>query len=662
MSSASSSSWPAPLANFLGLGCSITRGSKPTARHRNTSPPRARRPSPVARYGEEHRAPAARAPAAREQYRQPAVRESVPPPHVAVQQVTCAATPSLPGRAADHPTEIAKADHPGRYAIHAKAGKGAYGCVYTGEDVATGEAVALKCITDIFRSTEDAKRALREAAILRRCDHPNIIGYRNTLSPPNTDDFNQLWIVLEKCDWDLRSVLQMKMRAWTNTHVEHLLHQTLCGLAYLHENGIVHRDLKPANILVTRSCEVRIADFGLSRQIQQAEDDEQSSGVQRDSVQQLTPPKALHVPSGLARTLSRRVVTRYYRAPELLLGSDAYDAAIDIWSVGCILAEMLHSLAPSSADSDSTTASPPLPVHAVLFPGESGDEYPSARTLPSELRKSRSMLRLQFNTLGLPNRDDIDVLTDESDMRRALDRYCGRMEEQEEALLGRVDERSAIERLQERYPHAPPASIQLLAATLSYAPSKRPRAVDLTCNGPKHSFADMLRPSSSSSPPPTPPSRANCPEMTFPFENTQQDRRSLRRLILEEANADSQAAAAAAAAAPVAAAVTASTASSNAATASASSEEYSPSIFNDSSSESDDTSEEDEMEARHFRQQRQRHRQQHQQARRPRMRTRTRASRATTTTRTTQGYRAVALGASPPSSPPRQRSALRGGC
>ena len=233
------------------------------------------------------------------------------------------------------------------------------------------------------------------------------------LRPPNVDDFSQLWIVLERCDWDLKSVLKMNMKSWTQTHVEHLLHQMLCGLAYLHGNGIVHRDLKPANILVNRDCEVRIADFGLARQIQEPEVDngwaplpQPFATVDRNAVQQLTPPRVLHMPrGGLARTLSRRVVTRWYRAPELLLGSKQYDSAIDMWSVGCILAEMLYSLAPTA---DGATAPP---VSAVLFPGDSGDEYPSARSLPSEVRKSHSMLRLQFDTLGLPGPREIDDLT-----------------------------------------------------------------------------------------------------------------------------------------------------------------------------------------------------------------------------------------------------------
>lgn len=455
----------------------------------------------------------------------------------AIREAPCSEVP-LPG--SDHPSELRE-----RYAIHSKAGKGAYGCVFTATDITTGQDVALKCIQDVFRTTEDAKRALREAAILRQCDHPNIIGFRKVLRPPNGEDFSQLWIVLDRCDWDLKSVLTMKMKAWTNTHVEHLLHQILCGLAYLHDNGIVHRDLKPANILVTRDCEVRIADFGLSRQIQETDRNDQWP-PQTEAFgegQQMTPPKILDMPAGgLARTLSRRVVTRYYRAPELLLGSETYDAAIDIWSLGCIFAEMLHSLAPSTFD---TSAS------AVLFPGESGDEYPSARSLPSELRKCRSMLRLQFDTLGLPSTVDVDSLTEDRDMRRSIHRCCVRMEEQEREMFGVVDDRPTEERLQERFPHAPTSAIQLLALMLRYSPKERPRASECVCEGPKHNFQDMLlcwRRSPELAPPVT---QARC-EMSFPFEDRRQNRQSLRQLILEEVGAEAPATLAAAMSKPFA--------------------------------------------------------------------------------------------------------------
>ena len=75
--------------------------------------------------------------------------------------------------------------------------------------------MALKCVTDIFENSHAAKRALREASILRQCDHPNVVKCKAVLRPPNPDRFSKLWMVLEHCDWDLRTVLRMNVVSWT---------------------------------------------------------------------------------------------------------------------------------------------------------------------------------------------------------------------------------------------------------------------------------------------------------------------------------------------------------------------------------------------------------------------------------------------------------------
>ena len=187
----------------------------------------------------------------------------------------------------------APADRPAR---RRQIGHGSYGHVYSGVDAVDGEKVAIKCIQDVFRTTEDAKRTLvrapcpfmpasrlaclppprgpadgltarapqREMCILRQCKHPNVIACRLVLRPPDPARFEHMWIVLEMCDWDLRKVMNTRMKQWSIEHVKRLLHQTLTGLAYLHGAKVVHRDLKPANILVTASCDVRICDFGYS--------------------------------------------------------------------------------------------------------------------------------------------------------------------------------------------------------------------------------------------------------------------------------------------------------------------------------------------------------------------------------------------------------------
>ena len=132
---------------------------------------------------------------------------------------------------------------------------------------------------------------------------------------------DELYIVMELLDSDLHRVLQSK-QALSENHFRHFLFQILCGLKHLHDNRIIHRDLKPGNLLVTRDCQLRITDFGLAR--------ERPSGRGPDPDDEIDEPMTEHV------------VTRWYRPPELMLCPDGmYDYAVDLWSVGCIFAEML---------------------------------------------------------------------------------------------------------------------------------------------------------------------------------------------------------------------------------------------------------------------------------------------------------------------------------
>lgn len=222
------------------------------------------------------------------------------------------------------------------------------------------------------------------------------------------------------CDWDLRKVMNTRMKQWTIEHVKRLMHQTLCGLAYLHGAKVVHRDLKPANILVTASCDVRICDFGLSRQILSKGrgdgDDMDLDMEDREALSKHSGASGLH--GGPVRTLTKHVVTRYYRAPELILLSAEYTESIDVWSVGCIFAELLATLEPNA----------PRDSKRILFPGDSG--YPVSATsnpddvddrrLERELRKPASMLTLIFNVLGTPTYQDIMDVTESEPMREAL--------------------------------------------------------------------------------------------------------------------------------------------------------------------------------------------------------------------------------------------------
>ena len=259
----------------------------------------------------------------------------------------------------------------------------------------------------------------REMCILRQCKHPNVIACRLVLRPPDPARFEHMWIVLEMCDWDLRKVMNTRMKQWSIEHVKRLLHQTLTGLAYLHGAKVVHRDLKPANILVTASCDVRICDFGLSRQIKSLRGRDDGAGdMELEDREDMSSASGLKSGGGPVRTLTKHVVTRYYRAPELILLSTDYTESIDVWSVGCIFAELLATLEPNA----------PRDSKRILFPGDSG--YPVSATsnpddvddrrLERELRKPASMLTLIFNVLGTPSYQDIADVTSSEPMREAL--------------------------------------------------------------------------------------------------------------------------------------------------------------------------------------------------------------------------------------------------
>jgi len=195
-----------------------------------------------------------------------------------------------------------------------KVGAGAYGCVASFTDTRTGDKIAVKKITNAFDDLLDGKRVLREVKLLRACCHPNIIKIMD-MFPPQGINFKDIYIVTEVMETDLNRVIYSKQNLTEEHHV-YFIHQVLRGLIYLHTSNVVHRDMKPNNLLVNRNCDVKICDFGLAR-------------VLETEVEE-------------AQTPTDYVVTRWYRAPEVVLLASEYTAAIDMWSVGCILSELIN--------------------------------------------------------------------------------------------------------------------------------------------------------------------------------------------------------------------------------------------------------------------------------------------------------------------------------
>jgi len=270
-------------------------------------------------------------------------------------------------------------------------GKGAYGVVCSAKTAATGEKVAIKKIANAFENLTDARRTLREIMLLRLLKHDNVIAVKDILKPPSKekDKFNDVYLVYELMDTDLHQIIRSS-QALTNEHFQFFVYQILRGLKYVHSANVLHRDLKPSNLLLTASCDLKICDFGLAR-----------TSTERNF-------------------MTEYVVTRWYRAPELLLSCDNYTAAIDVWSVGCILAEMLGR-------------KPLLP----------GSDYVD-------------QLKLIIKTLGQPPEDDLTFIT--SSKARAYIRALPPAE--------RVNFRK-------KFPEADPLAIDLMEKMLEFDPRKR---------------------------------------------------------------------------------------------------------------------------------------------------------------------------------------------
>lgn len=192
-------------------------------------------------------------------------------------------------------------------------GSGAYGQVCKALVKGTNMHVAIKKLARPFQTAVHAKRTYRELRLLKHMDHDNVIGLLDVFHPHAPDvtleNFQQLYLVTHLMDADLNNII--RTQRLSDDHVQFLVYQILRGLKYIHSAGVIHRDLKPSNIAVNEDCELRILDFGLARPTE--------------------------------NEMTGYVATRWYRAPEIMLNWMHYNQTVDIWSVGCIMAELLTS-------------------------------------------------------------------------------------------------------------------------------------------------------------------------------------------------------------------------------------------------------------------------------------------------------------------------------
>ena len=203
-----------------------------------------------------------------------------------------------------------------RYIALECLGVGAYGVVCAAKDIRYGHKVAIKKIPRAFEMVTIAKRTLRELKILRHFKHDNIISIREVMSPPeDLSAFSDVYVVLDLMETDLHHIIHSN-QPLSDEHTRYFLYQILRGLKYIHSANVLHRDLKPSNLLVNANCELKIGDFGMARGLSSTPEDH-------------------------SMFMTEYVATRWYRAPELMLSLSEYTFSIDVWSVGCIFAELL---------------------------------------------------------------------------------------------------------------------------------------------------------------------------------------------------------------------------------------------------------------------------------------------------------------------------------
>ncbi|CAG8588239.1 3197_t:CDS:1, partial [Dentiscutata heterogama] len=188
-----------------------------------------------------------------------------------------------------------------------KLGEGTYATVYKGKERRSGETVALK---EIHLDSEEGapSTAIREISLMKELKHPNIVKLKDVIHTEN-----KLMLVFEYMDQDLKKYMDTHGNhgALDPVTIKSFMYQMLRGIDFCHENRVLHRDLKPQNLLINKAGQLKLADFGLAR--------------------------AFGIP---VTTFSNEVVTLWYRSPDVLLGSRSYSTSIDIWSAGCIMAEM----------------------------------------------------------------------------------------------------------------------------------------------------------------------------------------------------------------------------------------------------------------------------------------------------------------------------------
>ncbi|MBA0768668.1 hypothetical protein Gotri_017453, partial [Gossypium trilobum] len=312
-----------------------------------------------------------------------------------------------------------------QYQIQEIIGKGSYGVVASAVDTHTGEKVAIKKINDVFEHVSDATRILREIKLLRLLRHPDIVEIKHIMLPPSRREFRDIYVVFELMESDLHQVIKANDDL-TPEHHQFFLYQLLRSLKYIHSANVFHRDLKPKNILANADCKLKICDFGLAR-------------------------------------------VSFNDAPSAIFWT--YTPAIDIWSIGCIFAEIL-------------TGKP-------LFPG----------------KNVVHQLDLMTDTLGTPPPESISRIRNEKARR-----YLSSMRKKQPIPFS------------QKFPNVDHLALRLLERLLAFDPKDRPTAEEALADPYFYGLANVDRE----------PSTQAISKLEFEFERRKLTKDDVRELIYRE--------------------------------------------------------------------------------------------------------------------------------
>jgi len=285
-----------------------------------------------------------------------------------------------------------------QYQVLDVVGEGAYGIVCSAVHRPSGRKVAIKKIAP-FDHSMFCLRTLRELKLLKFfCEagvSENIISILDIIKPPSIDAFKEVYLIQELMETDMHRVI--RTQDLSDDHAQYFIYQTLRALKAIHSADVIHRDLKPSNLLLNANCDLKVCDFGLARSVKTAEPSGTETGF-----------------------MTEYVATRWYRAPEIMLTFKQYTKAIDVWSVGCILAEMLSG--------------------KPLFPG----------------RDYHHQLTLILDVLGTPTLDEFYAIT----TRRSRD-YIRALPFRKRRPFAQL------------FPNASALAVDFLTKTLTFDPKKR---------------------------------------------------------------------------------------------------------------------------------------------------------------------------------------------